>query len=261
MQERIVKETLRSELMRRDVPVRVILPESYGLSECRYAVLYLLHGLFGSCDNWLELTGIIDHSRGMELIIVMAEGGDGWYTDSAASEDEKRESYIVRELMPEIEKRFRCDAERLGVAGLSMGGYGALKFALKYPGKFVFAGSMSGAFVGPQLTRENCPAEFEELLPSAEQAFGDSGSQTRIENDLFRIIESMPPETITRAPYVYLDCGDEDSLLQTNREMAELLKSRGIRHEYHEESGGHEWDYWDRQLKKLLNVAAGVLIE
>lgn len=260
MQERIVKETLRSELMRRDVPFRVLLPESYGLSGRRYAVLYLLHGLFGSCDNWLELTRITDHSREMELIIVMAEGGDGWYTDSATAEDERHESYVVRELMPEIERRFRCDAERRGVAGLSMGGYGALKFALKYPGTFVFAGSMSSAFVAPRLSREDCPSVFEELLPSAERAFGERDSQVRIENDLFCIIKNMPPEGRVQTPYIYLDCGIEDSFLETNRELAELLRNLGIRHEYHEEPGGHDWDYWDRQLKKLLSVAAGILI-
>ena len=77
----------------------------------------------------------------------MPEGNNSWYTDSAAVPTDKYESYIMQELIPNVDKRFRTISTREGraIAGLSMGGYGALKFGVKYPQQFVFVGSMSGA--------------------------------------------------------------------------------------------------------------------
>ena len=78
----------------------------------------------------------------------MPEGDDGWYTDSATVPNDKYETYIIKELIPEIDKKFRtlADREHRIIAGLSMGGYGSIKFGLKYPNLFSIVGSFSGAF-------------------------------------------------------------------------------------------------------------------
>src|SRR4030095_4148863 len=75
------------------------------------------------------------------------EGNNGWYTDSATVASDKYETYILQELIPEVQRRYRTIESRYGrgIAGLSMGGYGALKFGLKHPEMFAFAASMSGA--------------------------------------------------------------------------------------------------------------------
>jgi S-formylglutathione hydrolase FrmB len=87
------------------------------------------------------------------LIVVTPEGNNGWYTDSASTATDKYESYLLKELIPDVEKRFRTIESRYGrgIAGLSMGGYGALKFGLKSPATFAFAGSLSGAVAVPEL--------------------------------------------------------------------------------------------------------------
>src|SRR5215203_4387970 len=124
--------------MRRKIPYRVILPDGCRDHERELPVLYLLHGLFGNCANWTELTGLAAYAEGKRIGIVMPDGGDGWYTDSATRSGDKYESYLLDEFLPYIEDRYGISKNRAGraVAGLSMGGYGALKFALKRPDLF-----------------------------------------------------------------------------------------------------------------------------
>lgn len=245
-------------MLQREIPYRVILPETYDDAQKRFPVLYLLHGLFGSCDNWLELTKLSDYALNKELIIVLPEGGDNWYTDSATVKEDKFESYFIEELIPAIDGLYKTIAkrEKRAIAGLSMGGFGALKFACKRPDLFVFAGSMSGAFDASRQADNNPGVDWENLRPSILKVFGEENSRTRTENDLFQIIGQMPAEKIAGLPHFYIDCGIEDDFLKVNKELAELLKQRKINFEYREVSGGHDWLYWDKEIKRLLPIAA-----
>jgi len=132
-----------------------------------------------------------------------------------------------------------------------MGGYGALKIALRYHGDFAFAGSLSGGLNAPQEAWRQ-EAGVDQLL----KVFGPPGSAVRAANNLFSLLQS----TNTKDPlYFYLACGSGDDLLPVNRDFAEQLSSRNAAYEYHETKGGHGWDYWDRSLPDLLRAAARVL--
>src|SRR2546421_7198061 len=148
---------LQSNLLNTTLPYNVILPADYRTSKTsRYSVLYLLHGLGGHYSDWLTRTNMADYASQYRMIVVMPEGNDSWYVDGASvrtasgsdRSGDKYESYILQELMPDVDKRYRTIQARYGraVAGLSMGGYGAIKYGLKYPSTFTFAGSVSGAF-------------------------------------------------------------------------------------------------------------------
>lgn len=243
--------------MRRTLPFRAILPENYRDTRKRYPVLYLLHGLFGSCDNWLELTDIYSYSSARDFIIVLPDGADLWYTDSATVEKDRFESSFIEEFIPGIDRKLRTIDNRRSraVAGLSMGGFGALKFAFKRPDLFVFAGSMSGAFGAPRQSASNPGFDWENLGPSISKAFGDEFNPARTANDLFEIIENMSEREISSLPGIYIDCGTDDGFLQTNREFAELLEKRSVAFEYRELPGGHDWEYWNRQSRFLLEAA------
>jgi S-formylglutathione hydrolase FrmB len=240
--------------MQRELPFRVILPENYETSKEKYPVLYLLHGLFGSCDNWLELTALKDYLADKRLLVVLPEGFHNWYSDSATIEKDKFESSFINELIPAVEANYRIfeNREKRAVAGLSMGGFGALKFALKRPDLFVFAGSMSGAFDAPRLSATNKGFGWDELQPSVLEVFGNAPSRTRTDNDLFEIIGQMPAEKTNSAPYIYIDCGLADGFLGVNRELSSLLEEKGMAFEYHEVAGGHDWNYWDKQVQIIL---------
>src|SRR5687768_2137686 len=106
-------ERLASTLMARDMPYRIILPPGYHQeTSVRYPVVYLLHGLMGHYANWTDKTTIGLGSDPPRVIIVTPEGDDGWYTDSATKPNDKYETYIIKELIPEIDKKFRTLADR-----------------------------------------------------------------------------------------------------------------------------------------------------
>lgn len=251
----VVSLKLDSKLMRREMPFRVVLPARYKLNkESRYPVVYLLHGLTGSFTNWTDRTKLAEYSTVSEMILVTPEGGDGWYTDSVSSPNDKFESYIVQELIPEIEKRFRTLAvrEKRAIAGLSMGGYGAIKFGLKYPDKFVLAGSFSGALGAASISEKRFPGA---IGKSVDSIFGADGSETRKANDIFAMIRSMTAERTKIIPFLYLDCGTGDFLFQNNREFIDLLIEKGVPHEYRQLPGKHDWKYWGKQVQEFLRVA------
>lgn len=241
---------LNSKLMGREMPYRVIVPRDYEfMKSSSFPVIYLLHGLTGHYDNWTDKTRVGDYLRGYNVIIVTPEGGDGWYSDSASVPNDKYESYIMQELIPEIEKNFRAKMgrENRAIAGLSMGGYGALKFALKYPDKFIMAGSFSGA-----LGIVSMPTAELKGFPSLLNVFGPDDNPSHKDNDIFKLLKDMPAEKIKDLPYIYVSCGTEDFLLNSNLEFRKLMSDKKVAHEYRELPGGHEWPFWDAQIQEFL---------
>lgn len=252
--------TLESKLLGRTIDYSILYPVNYqraGNADKRFPVLYLLHGLTGHHTNWIERSRMALYATHYDLFIVMAEGENAWYTDSATVPSDKFESHILQELIPDVEKRFRVSTERDGraIAGLSMGGYGALKFGFKYPERFALVGSMSGALGAASWTADDLK-NLEFIQQSLLKALGPPGSTTRTQNDLFKLTREAKPENIKLLPYIYLDCGTEDMLFVTNRAYADLLLERKIPHEFRQLPGNHNWEYWDQQVREILTLAA-----
>jgi len=257
---RVEAVAFESKLVGKALAYNVVLPADYAqtaAARTRYPVLYLLHGLGGSAGDWVSArTRLAEYAAQYRLIIVVPEGRDGWYTDSATVPNDKFETYFVDELIPDVQRRFRTIETRAGraVAGLSMGGYGALKFGLKHPEKFVFAASMSGALAAPSWKPEDPLPAF--VKPSVVRVFGPAESPTRPANDIFKLAREWPPERVAALPFFYLDCGADDFLIRSNREMSALLLERKIPHEYRQLPGNHNWPYWDAQVREVLGLAA-----
>lgn len=246
---------LVSSLMKRDMAYRIIFPQTYcPESERRYPVVLLLHGLTGHFNNWTDKTSLIEYATARGFIIVTPEGDDGWYTDSSAKPNDKYESYLIKELIPEIDKKFRTIADRdhRAIAGLSMGGYGSIKFGLKYPELFVVAGSFSGALGAASITEKQIPGA---IGRSIDAIFGPMGSETRRSNDVFDLIRLASPEKIKALPFLYIDCGTEDFLFQNNRDFIDLLLEKRVVHEFRELPGRHEWKFWNAQVEEFLELA------
>ncbi|MGA9497028.1 MAG: alpha/beta hydrolase family protein, partial [Terriglobales bacterium] len=238
----------------REMKYRILLPCGYKTGGKRFPVLYLLHGLYGDYLNWDTRTNLEYYAQRYELIVVMPDADDSWYTNSATDPKDKFEDYIANDMVAEIDGKFRTVRSRhaRAIAGLSMGGYGALKIALRYPNNFVFAGSLSGALNAPRDLGDRQPTFRDGIL----RVFGPAGSTVRVSNDVFSLLESSSAKGL---PYFYLACGSADDFLPVNREFTAQLASRGAVYEYHETPGGHEWDYWDRAVQDLLRAATGVI--
>jgi putative tributyrin esterase len=254
---RVERVPFESRLVGAALPYNVVLPPGYeakSSAQTRYPVLYLLHGLGGSADDWVsQRARLADYAAQYRMIIVAPEGRDGWYTDGATAATDKFESYFVEELLPDVQRRFRT-VEGRAVAGLSMGGYGALKFGLKYPERFAFAASMSGALQAPSWLPEMPLPSF--VKPSIARVFGAADNPVRPANDIYKMARELPAARAAALPYFYLDCGTEDFLLGSNRDFAALLVERRIPHEYRQLPGNHAWAYWDQQVREVLRIAA-----
>jgi S-formylglutathione hydrolase FrmB len=256
---RIQTVRFESKLVGQTLPYNVLLPVDYDSQDGhtrRYPVLYLLHGLTGHYSNWLEKTRLADYARNYELIIVMPEGNDSWYTDSATVARDKYETYLLAEIIPDVERRYRALATRDGraIAGLSMGGYGALKFGVKHPELFAFAGSLSGALDAAS-RREADLKDRKSAWGTLVSVFGPENDPTHAANDLNKLFRALPAADISAMPFIYLDCGTEDALLSRSRDLAALLVEKKIPHEYRQLPGGHSWTYWDAQVQEILRVA------
>lgn len=250
---RIETAQFPSKMLSRTLPYKVVLPPGYGLitsRATRYPVLYLLHGWGGDYDSWLTHTGLALYAAEHRLIVVTPEGERGWYTDGVAA-DSLYESYLVQELIPNVDGRFRTIANRRGrgVAGYSMGGYGALKLGFRHAELFAFAGSTSGALDAASRTDDE----------SIKQTFGEAGSAVRAENDLPRLAREFPEARRGALPFFYLDCGLNDPWFAANRDFAATLAERKIAHEYRQRPGEHVWPYWNTQLPEILRAASEML--
>lgn len=249
---------LKSKLMTREMPYRVIFPANYKSEKTRrYAVVYLLHGLTGHFDNWSDKSKIAEHAAKYEYIFVMPEGDNGWYSDSGSVPNDKYESYIIQELLPEIDKNFRtvADKNHRVIAGLSMGGYGSLKFGLKYPEKFVLVGSFSGALQAASWTEKTIGSSWKTLTDSIISVYGAENSATRQANDIFKIVRETPADKAKNLPFMYVSCGTEDFLISANREFNRLIGEKNLLHEYRELPGDHNWKFWDAQILEFLQTS------
>ncbi len=228
----------------------VILPKDYYRTEYRYNVIFLLHGYSGDHNDWINRTDLVEYLNKYSFVVVTPSADNSWYTNSPFVKNRNYEDYIIKELIPYVEKRYRVISTRHGriIAGLSMGGYGAIKFALKYPHLFYYAGSFSGAFRWPSLIEKNRGM----LSQSLKEAFGEKRTEHWNQNDVLAIADTIKPINL---PYLYISCGANDpleGLLDSNRKLVEKLQKNGVLYEYHELPGEHNWMFWDKEIRNFL---------
>ena len=243
----------RSASLQKCVAADILLPE-LGASEASgpFPVLYLLHGLSDDHTMWQRRTSIERYAANLPLIVVMPDSGRGFYCD--AQQGMAWESAILKDLMGYVERMFQARTDRRGrvLAGLSMGGYGAVKFALKYPDLFCAAVSHSGAaaFAHRPLTPDANPdrADFVREFARIVGEHPEGGP-----NDLYALaasaVQTLTPE---QRPALRIDCGTEDFLLDDNRDFHAHLDTLGYAHTYLEFPGAHNWEYWDLHIQSAL---------
>jgi len=246
----LVKDVhFQSVALGRQMQYRIYLPHNYPITTRRFPVLYLLHGLYGNFENWDRLTHLSTYAAGMNWIIVMPEAGNSWYSNSVTVPQDRFEDYIAQDLITEIDGKYRTIRARhaRAIAGLSMGGYAAMKLVLRDPQLFAFAGSLSGALDAARDLDTRLP----EFAPKLVEVFGAAGNLARVRNDIFAL---LPKEVPAGFAYLYLACGEEDRFLSVNREYVSDLSQRHVLYEYHEMPGTHDWVFWDREIRPLLAV-------
>ncbi len=246
-------ESFRSAALGRELRYAVYLPPGYDYDQRYYLTVYLLHGYSGDHTNWIRLgeaartaDSLIGSGAIPPVILVMPDGRNSWYVDSdPASGSGAYETAIVVDLVKHIDGQYRTIAERRGrmIAGLSMGGYGALHLAFKHPELFGAAASLSGAvWVGEP-----------DRVDLLEGAFGEPFDREIWARENPFAWVSRPKELGLRLP-TYLTVGDDDGLdlYRGAVDFYAALSEAEMPAELRVTDGGHGWGVWAAALRETL---------
>lgn len=252
----IHERTFHSAALDRTMPYTLLLPANYDANPTtRYPVLYLLHGAWSDHTQWATKTRLIEHVARFPLIVICPQGEQSCYINGANGE--QWEEYIVTDLPAHIEAAYRAHVEPTGraVAGLSMGGFGAFTCGMRHPERYCAIGSHSGAFNVLTWDATTDDPQFRAIL-------GPLNSPTRQEYDPQRVIEqAIRTHGVDALPILSMDCGVDDypDLLTANRALHRTLTRLGVHQFYREQPGGHDWDYWDREVRFTLQFVAAAM--
>jgi S-formylglutathione hydrolase FrmB len=248
--------TTPSKILGHPVPYCVILPSDYDANKTSdYPALYFLHGLGGNEQLLLNSGGmnmiqdLRDSKRIGEFLIVAPDAGRSFFINSRDGKV-RYEDFFVREFLPYIESHYRVRAERKarGITGVSMGGYGALRFALKYPDLFVAVSAHSPALIETLPNIKISPDQAVAVAEVLGKAFGSpvNAAFWQRESPFTIVKDGAKPAGLQ----IYFDCGtdDEFGFYKGNAQFDQLLTARGIPHEFHLYPGGHDWDYFAEHL-------------
>jgi putative tributyrin esterase len=239
-----------SVAMSKTYKANVVLPNSYAKSKAVYPVLYLLHGAYGHFSDWLSSTPNKNTVKSLadqyNIIIVMPEGETfSFYLNSPVNKGSQFETYITEEVIQKIDKTYRTVNDKKGrvIAGLSMGGHGALSLSAKHPELFCAAGSMSGAVdMGTMLGRE----PNDQVVKLMQPVFGNQSTNQDLyaQNAVLGMVDKIKNNKLA----LIIDCGVDDFLIESNRELHRRLVYNKVPHDYTERPGAHTWEYWENAL-------------
>lgn len=247
---RVEYRTFRSEILGRDIPYALYLPPSYAGSDSSYPVLFFLHGANENERRWsargmtdLMLDDMVASGEIGEFIVAIPYGANSFYTNSLGGE--RWEDMVVQEFIPRIESENRAIGTREGraISGISMGGYGALKLAMKHPELFSSVSAHSAMLLESFEDANIDPRRAQLYTTLFDSIFGISQSLDYWdENNPLRMAQEFPGlENVA----IYFDCGTEDEygFFAGAARLDEILTARGIEHEFHLYPGTHGWDY------------------
>jgi putative tributyrin esterase len=209
-------------------------------------VLYLLHGLSDDDTAWTRYTSLERYVTELGLAVVMPQVHRSFYADEAHGA--KFWTFLSEELPSVVDAFFTVSTRREDtfVAGLSMGGYGALKWALRRPDRFAAAASLSGALDLQHRQAHDHRPHMTELMS---RVFADR-PVAGTDDDLFHLLETADRATL---PHLFVACGTEDALYPDNQRFRDAAKRLGVQLSVDFGPGGHEWDYWDTKIRTVLD--------
>jgi len=249
----LLRVDFSSEVLALGTSMTVLLPErastQIGLtghdSDAPPPVLYLLHGLTDDNTAWTRYTSIERYAAARGLAVVMPQVHRSFYADE--THGSPFFTFLSAELPAVVSSFFRVSTRREDtfVAGLSMGGYGAVKWALREPERFAAAASLSGALDVAGMQQHDDRPHIVELLG---RVFGRPLAGT--EDDLLHLLAAARGREL---PRLMLRCGTEDALLAANERFVAACRRHDVDVDAAFGPGAHEWGYWDTQIQTVLD--------
>jgi len=240
-----------SKILKHSVSYALYLPPDYDVSQRHYPVVFLLHGYSDSELAWIqfgEINRIVDAGIASgnipPMIVVMPNAKVTWYVNDYAGKV-RYEDMFIQEFIPFVDASYRTRPTRefRAVAGLSMGGYGALIYSFKHPDLFSACVGLSAAVLTDTEIKGrllNNTYDFDSVYGSM---VSDSLPRHWYDNSVLAIVEKSDPAKYSSLR-IWFDCGDDDHLARGNSALHILLLDKGIAHEYRVRDGAHTWSYW-----------------
>jgi len=258
---------MKSEILSKDKKFSIYLPPGYKKSNQTYPVVYLLHGggngpVIDKHKDWIQkgdMQKIVDLGirKGTisPMIIVMPDAEMTYYMNNVNG-DYQFEDYFIDELIPYIEENFRCRKEKKfrSIAGLSMGGFGALLYSLHHPSVFSSCASISA---GIRTDEEINNLPYDQFMRRYKTALGNfKDGEKRItdfwnSNSILYLVNNLKDDQKGEVRF-YIDIGDDDHLYKGNSTLHTIMRDRKIVHEYRVRDGGHTWKYFSSGLEDAL---------
>lgn len=243
-----------AQSVQQSLPVYLIVPDPGQLGQtgpqslAGRPVLFLLHGLGEDGSAWIRKSQIDTLAEQLGLVVVAPSCGRSFYADLKNGQAWFR--YLTEELPTWLKSLFHLtlERERTFIAGSSMGGYGAIKAALLRPGAFAAAASFSGV-LSLDIIHNNLE---DERRIEFEQLFGNLDDLPGSRHDPMVWLQQADPSLL---PRLLVSCGTEDELYPLSRQFLAASEQAGVPVTWHEEAGGHDWIFWNRQLSRFLSFA------
>ena len=259
---KIVTDSLRSEVLNSTVKYNVYLPDGFGKGDMRYPVVYLLHGLYGTYEDWVTrgtMKGVADEliasGEACPMVIVMPNAGDpdvhnvqngyfnmpGWHY----------EDFFFGEFIPAVEAKYRVigDKGHRAVMGLSMGGGGSTVYAQRHPDMFSSCYAMS-AWQDNKSDNVRGSRGKGDKLDIVRQSVCDHSSLDFMDKADEATLKAL------RTVKWFIDCGDDDFLLLLNEQLHQKMIAARVKCEFRVRNGGHTWEYWHTALRLALPFAS-----
>ncbi|MFT8872006.1 MAG: alpha/beta hydrolase family protein [Sporolactobacillus sp.] len=243
----LMTTTFISDTLDLQTAVNILMPDRITPDE-EPATLYLLHGLSGDYSSWMLRTSLYRYADGRPFIIIMPSVDRSFYTDMAVGN--RYWTYLTKELPDKLHQWLPLTGKRSRqfVAGLSMGGYGALKWGLNAPEQFGGIVSMSGA-----VDLEAALARSPEFLPAFSAIFGHPDTFKGSANDLYHLAQKASSDG-GALPEILQFCGKADFLYEDNLRFKAALDDSRLPHRFFDKPDtGHEWAYWDECVQYTLS--------
>ena len=258
---KIVTDSLCSKILGATIKYNVYLPDGFDKSETQYPSVYLLHGLYGTYEDWVSkgtMKEVADElmrsGEARETVIFMPNAGDpdvsnypnGYFNMPGWS----FEDFFFKEFIPTVEKKYRCvgDKGHRAVMGLSMGGGGSTVYAQRHPDMFSSCYAMS-AWLDQQIN-PNTPEEKKDKFYYTCKAVREHSALDYVDNADDATLEAL------RTVKWFFDCGDDDYLVTLSFEMHKKMALKRVKDELRVRDGVHNWEYWHTALRTALPFAS-----
>jgi putative tributyrin esterase len=252
----VVEDSLFSPSVNSTMKFCVVLPNGYAKETEHYTTIYLLHGYNQNYTDWIKQTDLVHYAASYHFIFISPDAKNSWYSNSITQKNSNYEDYIVKDLIPFVDKKYQTAPNKINraIVGLSMGGYGAAKLGLKHDSLFFFSGCLSPAIHVPFGLEDSAilARRSKGSMQSIRDIFGATRSSYWDENDVFSLAQKADTATV---PFFYLAVGSQDKLieiLELTYKFAFTLRNKHIPFEMHETSGAHNWKFWDKEIEIVL---------